>query len=74
MDVVFRNGKREMPVIVIKGCSQANMLLGRNWLDELYPLWREAFKVNDIKSKNDDFFKRKFSPNLAQYLEEILWN
>lgn len=76
--VVFRNRSYRLPLIVIKG-DRPLMLLGRNWLDVLYPRWRQAFRINEVNnSKIKDFiedmkvkYKNVFAGDISEPVKDF---
>jgi hypothetical protein len=45
------DGKFEiLPLVIMKGCNNVGILVGRNWLDVLVPKWRKAFAINSVEN------------------------
>lgn len=60
----FDNSPICLSLIVIETQARFLPLLGRDWMDELFPDWKNAFKVNLISNPmNLDYLKTKF-PNV----------
>lgn len=49
---VRHNGKSHQLVLtVVKACTSVLPLMGQDWLDVLYPGWREFFKKYNAKNR-----------------------
>nr|CAI5869030.1 unnamed protein product [Callosobruchus analis] len=50
VQVKCRNKEVKLPLIVVESRNEFTPLLGRNWLDILFPNWQHGFKVNKVYS------------------------
>jgi Retroviral aspartyl protease len=77
VNVKFENQKYKLSIVVIKS-DRPLLLIGRNWLDILFPSWREAFKINVINSSCKEFlekvkkkYKNVFKTNISEPINKI---
>lgn len=48
VQVEFNNCMKELHLIIIHASRKFVPLMGRDWLNELVPKWRDAFKINTV--------------------------
>nr|CAI5836808.1 unnamed protein product [Callosobruchus analis] len=60
VQVKCKNKEVKLPLIVVESRNEFTPLLGRNWLDILFPNWQHGFKVNNVYSL-DKSFEVKFN-------------
>nr|CAI5834348.1 unnamed protein product [Callosobruchus analis] len=55
VQVKYRHMEVKLPLIVVESRNEFTPLLGRNWLDILFPNWQHGFKVNNVYSLDKPF-------------------
>nr|CAI5830042.1 unnamed protein product [Callosobruchus analis] len=68
VQVKCKNKEVKLPLIIVESKNEFTPLLGRNWLDILFPNWQHGFKVNTVNSLDKSVIVEAFS---REYLKKI---
>lgn len=70
-----KNGVHELMLTVVATPKRFLPLLGRDWLDVLWPSWRDSFKVNSVGLSNrEDSFRTKVVKDLKLKFPSVFNN
>lgn len=56
--VRFQNGELMLPLHIIDSKKLFRPLLGRDWLDKIFPNWRNSFRINRIYENGSQFAEK----------------
>lgn len=81
VELKHRNRELKLPIIIVEG-DKSLLLMGRNWLDIIFPDWRSGFRINsveesckrllkEIQMKYADVFKKDISEPIKEFEAEI---
>lgn len=61
---------------VIESRKRFTPLMGRDWLDKVYPAWRKAFKINAVHEKDDELknFRENFVSEVRRKYAKLFDN
>lgn len=64
-----------LPVHIIKTKKSFTPLLGRDWLEKIFPGWQKSFKINSVVNKDDlNAFREKFLLEIKSKYRDLFDN
>nr|CAI5833689.1 unnamed protein product [Callosobruchus analis] len=72
VQVKCKNKEVKLPLIIVESKNEFTPLLGRNWLDILFPNWQHGFKVNTVNSLDKSVIVEAFSREYSLVFEKNL--